>query len=612
MVENTPLSDLLEAGTEPSAVEESAMIYPLVADSGNRRVLREWITNHDSHRLADTETPVTECEFDLCIVDGDALEQNVDRLRECKDAASPILLPVLLLLPEKRTEIIDIDGGAVADNVFATTIDEIVSLPIRQAELQWRIKALLRLRVQSLGLQMRTNTLELFQQAVENSGNAVYITDTDGTIKYVNPAFEEITGYSASDVIGQTPRMLNSGEMPDSFFDELWETISGGENWRGEILDRKKSGELYYATQTVAPILDGDEIRAFVAVQTDITERKRREETLERRTQAIENAPIGVTITDPDREDNPLIYVNEGFESITGYTAAESTGRNCRFPQGENTDPETVAEIRAAVDAEEPVAVELLNYRKDGTEFWNELTIAPVRDDDGNVVNFVGFQQDVTDRKQREKQLEVLGRVLRHNLRNEMNVIQGWAETLKTELGDEIEGPEQIIEKSEQLTELAEKERLITKVLTEPPEENDVELAPLLAHVKRTVSTASPDAEISIDCQEQTAVSVTQNFEQAIDELVTNAVVHNDAAVPTVSVTVTPTDDAVTIEVVDNGPPIPEMERSVLLGNAEQTSVYHGSGLGLWLVNLIVSRSGGRLEHEATGDGNRVRIVLPD
>ena len=611
MVENTPLSDLLETETDPSAVEESATIYPLIADSGNRRVLREWITNHDSHRLAETETPITECEFDLCIVDGEALEQNVDRLRQCKESASPILLPVLLLLPEKRTEIIDIDGGAVADNVFATTIDEIVSLPIRQAELQWRIQALLRLRVQSMGLQKRTNTLELFHQAVENSGNAVYITDRDGTIKYVNRAFEEITGYSRSDAIGQTPRVLNSGEMPDSFFDDLWETIRGGESWRGEIVDRTKDGELYYATQTVAPILDGDEISAFVAVQTDITERKRREETLERRTQAIENAPIGVTITDPNREDNPLIYVNEGFESITGYAEAESTGRNCRFPQGENTDPETVAKIRAAVDAEEPVSVELLNYRKDGTEFWNELNIAPVRDDEGDVVNFVGFQQDVTDRKQREKQLEVLSRVLRHNLRNEMNVIQGWAETLKRAM-DDVDGPEQIIEKSEQLIELAEKERLITEVLTELPEQNDIELAPLLAYVEHTVSTASPDAEISIDCPEQTAVSVTQNFEQAIEELVTNAVVHNDATVPTVSVTATPTDDAVTIEVLDNGPPIPEMERSVLLGDAEQTSVYHGSGLGLWLVSLIVRRSGGRLEYEAAGDGNLVRVVLPE
>ncbi|MFC4247974.1 bacterio-opsin activator domain-containing protein [Natribaculum luteum] len=121
---------------------------------------------------------------------------------------------------------------------------------------------------------------------------------------------------------------------------------------------------------------------------------------------AIDEAPIGVTLSDPSREDNPLIYVNDAYERLTGYTSEEVVGQNCRFLQGEDSDPEAIREMREAIDEQRPVTVELKNYRKDGEEFWNEVTIAPVRDDDGEVTNYVGFQNDVTARKQAQFELE--------------------------------------------------------------------------------------------------------------------------------------------------------------------------------------------------------------
>ncbi|WP_226040573.1 bacterio-opsin activator domain-containing protein [Natrinema sp. DC36] len=121
---------------------------------------------------------------------------------------------------------------------------------------------------------------------------------------------------------------------------------------------------------------------------------------------AIEEAPVGITISDPDREDNPLVYTNDAYEAITGYEFDEVVGRNCRFLQGPESDEETIAEMAAAIDEERPITVELKNYRKDGTEFWNEVTIAPVRDEDGRVTNYVGFQNDVTARKEAELALE--------------------------------------------------------------------------------------------------------------------------------------------------------------------------------------------------------------
>lgn len=605
------LDDLVSSRHDPESVTESARIYPLVSNSGNLRVLKQWLDGHETHQAVDTDRPITDAEFDLCIVDEGALKEYREQLEQAKSEAQPVLLPILLLLPETRTDVIDVDGGRIADNVFATTIDEIVSLPIKQAELEWRIQALLRLRVQSLNLQRRTNTLELFQQAVDEAGYAVYITDPDGTIKYVNPAFEEITGYDSAEAIGQTPHMLNSGEMSEEYFEKLWKAVTSGEVWQADIVDRRKDGELYYASQTVAPITENGETKAFVAIQTDITERKKRKQQLERRTQAIENAPVGITISDPDQPDNPLIYVNDAFEELTGYDKEEAIGENCRYLQGEETDPAQVDKIRAALGAEEPVSLDIRNYRKDGTPFWNQLTISPVWDDDGTVVNYVGFQQDATERKEREQQLKVLGRVLRHNVRNGMNVIQGWAETIQANHEQPLAGPDEIINKGKELSELAEKEKAITDVLTDPPKMIETDLRELVDHVVETVRMDNPDATITTDCPSTLPATVPVNFESAVEELVRNAVIHNDAEDPSVTIT-GEQDDRICLCIRDTGPEIPEMERAVLLGDEDQTAVYHGSGLGLWLVNLIVSRSGGSLNHEAVEPrGNRIEITIP-
>ncbi len=116
----------------------------------------------------------------------------------------------------------------------------------------------------------------------------------------------------------------------------------------------------------------------------------------------MDEAPVGITVADPTEPDEPLIYVNGAFERLTGYGKHETLGRNCRFLQGEGTDPETVATVREAIDDERPVSVELRNYRKSGEPFWNRLEIAPIRDDGGDVTHLVGFQSDVTERKEIE------------------------------------------------------------------------------------------------------------------------------------------------------------------------------------------------------------------
>lgn len=117
---------------------------------------------------------------------------------------------------------------------------------------------------------------------------------------------------------------------------------------------------------------------------------------------ALDEAPIGISISDAEQPDNPLIYVNDAFERLTGYAEEDVIGLNCRFLQGEDTAEAPVKELRESIQADEPVTVELVNYRRDDTPFWNEVTVAPLRDDTGEVRNYVGFQVDVTERKEAE------------------------------------------------------------------------------------------------------------------------------------------------------------------------------------------------------------------
>ena len=116
-------------------------------------------------------------------------------------------------------------------------------------------------------------------------------------------------------------------------------------------------------------------------------------------TPAMDDAPVGMAISGPAYQDNPIYYANAAFEEITGYEAADVRGENLRLLQGPETASDPVADLREAIDIWAPVIVDLRNYRADGTMFWNHLAVAPIADETGTISNWVGLQEDVTDRR---------------------------------------------------------------------------------------------------------------------------------------------------------------------------------------------------------------------
>lgn len=128
--------------------------------------------------------------------------------------------------------------------------------------------------------------------------------------------------------------------------------------------------------------------------------------TLDLYERAIAASSCGIVIASMQHRDRPLIYCNQAFEHMTGYGRQEVLGRNCRFLQGPETDPQTVERIRQAVKAEQPCEVVLLNYRKDGTPFWNNLAISPVHDAQGTLTHYIGVQTDITQQRRADEQNE--------------------------------------------------------------------------------------------------------------------------------------------------------------------------------------------------------------
>jgi diguanylate cyclase (GGDEF)-like protein/PAS domain S-box-containing protein len=172
-----------------------------------------------------------------------------------------------------------------------------------------------------------------------------------------------------------------------------------------EVTDIVEHGGFHFETRYSPLLGDDGRLEGAICIATDVTERVRAESESRMKDLALEASSNGILITDPGLEDNPIIYVNPAFQRISGYEPSEILGRNCRvFQNGDRDQPELPALAEAIAEGREHSCT-IRNYRKDGTFFYNELYVAPVLDDSGNLKHFVGIQNDVTERRMLEEEL---------------------------------------------------------------------------------------------------------------------------------------------------------------------------------------------------------------
>ena len=344
----------------------------------------------------------------------------------------------------------------------------------------------------------REQKLKQFQKAVEQTGHAVYITETDGTIEYVNPAFESITGYSKAEATGREPSILKSGEHSDEYYDDLWETILAGDKWEAEVIDKRANGDKVVLNQTVSPITDDEGVpEKFVAVANDITQRKAYERQLE------------------EQRDN----------------------------------------------------------------------------------------------------LDILNQVLRHDIRNDLQLILAYTEMVADTIEDQESQMqlETVRENAEHAVDLTKVAREMAAVMLSAEQE----LAPIsirsvvMSEVEQ-IREAYPDAPIITASEiQQVSVRANEMLGSVFRNLLKNAVQHNDKEVPTVAVSSKTQDGRISIRVADNGPGISDAAKEDIFGKGEKGLDSEGTGIGLYLVKSLVESYGGDVWIEDRKEGGVIDAETP-
>jgi PAS domain S-box-containing protein len=254
----------------------------------------------------------------------------------------------------------------------------------------------------------------LLNTALESTANGVVITDVKGDIVWVNKAFTGITGYTLKEVLGHNPKILKSGRQNDSFYSNLWKTISAGNVWHGELINRKKDGSLYADDTTITPLKKANgEITHFIAIEKDITEQKKLDQALshseERFHQLFDDAPVGYHELDIQGR---IVEVNRTEQEMLGYRAEEMLGHKAWefIVEGETSRKAIDAQIAGTIASDR--TVERTFQRKDGTTVNVLLRNRTLFNDAKEVVGIRSALQDITERKRADRELTLMAQTV--------------------------------------------------------------------------------------------------------------------------------------------------------------------------------------------------------
>ena len=265
---------------------------------------------------------------------------------------------------------------------------------------------------------------DIFQILSDAVSEGIVIVDVNQNIVSTNVSADAMFGYDQDELQGKSLNILipkdykpNHGAHFKSFYNNSQKRKMGHGR---DLFGLHKNGHQFPVEVGLNPftIFDKTYVMALVI---DITERKEIEKNLILRSEALQSAYNGIIISDALKNDYPIIYFNSAFETLTGYESSEILGKNCRFMQGEDREQEGINIIRDALKTGESCQVILRNYKKDGSLFWNDLSITPIKDNKGSVTHYIGILNDITKRKQAEQERNYLSKIFDDSL-NEIYV----------------------------------------------------------------------------------------------------------------------------------------------------------------------------------------------
>jgi PAS domain S-box-containing protein len=270
------------------------------------------------------------------------------------------------------------------------------------------------------------HTNETLQALVSASPRAIFMLDLEGRVKIWNPAAEQMFGWKEDEVINHPSPIPLDEQLEDST--TIQNSVLQGKTYtRLEMSRFKKDGSAIDIIFSAAPLPDSNgEISGLVAVIADISEQKRQAEQVRLLQSVVVNTNDAVIVTEAESIDAPgprILYVNEAFTRITGYKPEEVLGKTPRILQGAKTDQAQLQKVRNALSRWESITVEVINYCKDGSEFWNEFSLVPVANAKGWYTHWIAVQRDTTERKQVEQALRQSEERFRSLIENALDII---------------------------------------------------------------------------------------------------------------------------------------------------------------------------------------------
>ena len=476
--------------------------------------------------------------------------------------------------------------------------------------------------------------------AVEHAADAVLITDPEGTIEYVNPAFEELTGFSRDEVIGQTPRILKSGKHDENYYQELWAVILDGTVWEEEVVNETKSGEEYIAHQIITPVTDVDgRIEQFVGIQRDVTQQRTLEEQIERSAETLEQLynEIATESTDLQSKIQSVLDIGSAqFGYQLGYvTRIDDDTQQIIAAVGDHeaiqpgaSDPLERTYCRRTIERDEPTVVsdaleegwaddpafERFGLRcyvgaqiiVDGELFGTlcfggeepeqRLVLEAQQSTVKTLATWLGSEIErhaYEARLERQNaQLEQFASAASHDLRNPLNIASGHLDLARETGADEHF--ETVDENHDRMASIIEDVLVLAREGTFVEETEPIALDSLAVDCWKGVETG--DAELVVD-GEPTVEGDGRKLRHVFENLFRNSVEHGGE---NVTVEVGPLDDG--FYIADDGPGVPESEHEAVFEQGYSGSDGTGFGLAIvesiaeahgWTIRLTESRSGG-------------------
>ncbi len=466
--------------------------------------------------------------------------------------------------------------------------------------------------------------LRKLYRAMMQSPAIVMITDVRGTIEYVNPKFTETTGYLMAEVLGKNPGILKSGQTTPEEYKQMWVTITAGKEWHGEFINRKKNGELYHEAASIAPVVDFDgRITHFVAVKEDITERKHAEETL-RESEALfrvifDQAFQLMGLMNPD---GTLIKINRKAADLLESGESDVLGKPFWETPWWSHSPEQQEKLRKAVNtaAQGEFARFEATHRTPAGEFvWVDFSLKPVTDEDGRVIYLVPEGRDITAFKRAQEKIELLysdlaarateleafNYTVSHDLRQPLNVINGYCQVVDTLFGEQLQEDcrsyvREIYDGTLRMNQLIEALLNFSRMGHVELSREMVDLGLLAREVALSLKMTAPDRQVDFLIADKVVANADADLLRIVmDNLLGNAWKYTGLQEKAIiEVGVTNIDSVPVYFVRDNGAGFNTADAAKLfvpfqrLPGAEK---FKGSGIGLATVERIIRSHGGKI-----------------